>query len=137
MSILHVAYLLIQFQYFQLVLWLQTLLCSLGQFTLILEPQSTTTTSYNVSINDSPPISIPVTNNTVTPTNYNVSIGNSSIMLVSIPTNGELPYMLNFSNLISDAVYNVTVVAINCAGNSCTKTITGRPSEFFRYLLKV
>eukprot|EP00731_Ephydatia_muelleri_P009810 Em0005g396a len=90
---------------------------SSDQFTLVLEPSSNAT-SYNVSVNDSVPISISVANYNVTPTNYNVSIGNSSIMLMSIPSNGGLSYMLNFSNLMNNTDYTVSVVAINCAGSS-------------------
>ena len=104
---------------------------SSGRITLILEPRSFNTTSYNVSVNGSAPISILATNDT---TNYNISIGNSFIMLVSIPSNGGLPYMLNISNLINDAVYTFSVVAINCAGSSCPATMTGKPSEYFRPL---
>ena len=108
---------------------------SSDQFTLVLEPSSNAT-SYNVSVNDSVPISISVANYNVTPTNYNVSIGNSSIMLMSIPSNGGLSYMLNFSNRMNNTDYTVSVVAINCAGSSspAIAKLPGRLSESFRVL---
>ena len=44
--------------------------------------------------------------------------------------------MLNFSNLINNTDYTVSVVAINCAGSSspATEKVSGRLSESFRVL---
>ena len=51
------------------------------------------------------------------PTSYNVSINDSSSPVV-IPDNGSSLYTQTFTGLISDKLYTVSVVAINCAGTS-------------------
>ena len=51
------------------------------------------------------------------PTSYNVSINDSSSPVV-IPDNGSSQYTHTFTGLISDTLYTVFVVAINCAGTS-------------------
>ena len=50
------------------------------------------------------------------PTSYNVTINDSSNTLVPIPTSGPLQH--TFTNLTKDTLYNISVVAINCAGSS-------------------
>ncbi|KAL5494315.1 hypothetical protein EMCRGX_G015618 [Ephydatia muelleri] len=66
-----------------------------------------TATSYNVSINDCTPTPL------LADTSYTVSIGNGSIL---ISPSGLLARVLNCTNIINSSVYNVSVVAINCAG---------------------
>ena len=51
------------------------------------------------------------------PTSYNVSINDSSSHMV-IPDNGSSLDIHTFTGLISDTLYTVSVVAINCAGTS-------------------
>ena len=58
------------------------------------------------------------------PTSYNVSINDSSNTLVPIPANGALQN--TFTGLISDTLYTVSVVAINCAGTSSGMLTFGR-----------
>ena len=58
------------------------------------------------------------------PTNYNVSINDSSNTRVPIPANGALQN--TFTGLISDTLYTVSVVAINCAGTSSVMSASGR-----------
>ena len=50
------------------------------------------------------------------PTSYNVSINDSSSPVV-IPDNGSSLYTHTFTGLISDTLYTVSVVAINCVGS--------------------
>ena len=57
------------------------------------------------------------------PTSYNVSINDSSSPVV-IPDNGSSLYTHAFTGLISDTLYTVSVVAINCAGTSSVTTET-------------
>ena len=57
------------------------------------------------------------------PMNYNVSINDSSSPVV-IPDNGSSLYTHTFTGLISDTLYTVSVVAINCAGTSNVKSMT-------------
>ena len=59
-----------------------------------------TAISYSVSINGSSPISLPANANTYT-----------------------------FTGLANNTVYTVSVVAINCAGNSISATLTNRTSK--------
>ena len=59
-----------------------------------------------------------------TATSYNVSINDSVNMLVPIPSTGAPQY--TFTGLTNNTVYTVSVVAINCAGSSSPATITGR-----------
>ena len=58
------------------------------------------------------------------PTSYNVSINDSSKTLVPIPANGALQN--TFTGLISNTLYTVSVVAINCAGTSSVTSAFGR-----------
>ena len=51
------------------------------------------------------------------PTSYNVTINDSSSPVV-IADNGSPVYTHTFTGLISDTLYTVSVVAINCAGAS-------------------
>ena len=57
------------------------------------------------------------------PTSYNVSINDSSSPVV-IPDNGSSLNTHTFSGLISDTLYTISVVAINCAGTSNVVTQT-------------
>ena len=57
------------------------------------------------------------------PTSYNVSINDSSSPVV-IPDNGSSLYTHTFTDLISDTLCSVSVVAINCAGTSNVTTDT-------------
>ena len=50
------------------------------------------------------------------PTSYNVSINDSSSPVV-IPDNGSSLHTHTFIGLISDILYTVSVVAINCVGS--------------------
>ena len=56
------------------------------------------------------------------PTSYNVSINDSSSPVV-IADNGSSVYHHTFTGLISDTLYNVSVVAINCAGQNLTSSV--------------
>ena len=56
------------------------------------------------------------------PTSYNVSINDSSNTRVPIPAHGALQN--TFTGLISDTLYTVSVVAINCAGTSSVMSKT-------------
>ena len=58
------------------------------------------------------------------PTSYNVSINDSSGTTVVIPDNGSPLYTHTFTGLASNIPYSISVVAINCAGNSNTATVT-------------
>ena len=51
------------------------------------------------------------------PTSYNVSMNDISSPVV-IPDTGSSLYTHTFTGLISDTLYTVSVVAINCAGTS-------------------
>ncbi|KAL5500733.1 hypothetical protein EMCRGX_G012329 [Ephydatia muelleri] len=51
------------------------------------------------------------------PTSYNVTINDSSSPVV-IADNGSPVYTHTFTGLVSDTLYTVSVVAINCAGSS-------------------
>ena len=51
------------------------------------------------------------------PTSYNVSINDSSSPVV-ISDNGSSLYTHTFTGLISDTLYTVSVVTMNCAGTS-------------------
>eukprot|EP00731_Ephydatia_muelleri_P011242 Em0006g136a len=51
------------------------------------------------------------------PTSYNVTINDSSNPVV-IAANGSPVYTHTFTGLVSDTLYTVSVVAINCAGSS-------------------
>ena len=51
------------------------------------------------------------------PTSYNVSINDCSNS-VGIPDNGSSLYTHTFTGLISDTLYTVSVVTINCVGTS-------------------
>ena len=57
------------------------------------------------------------------PTCYNVSTNDRSSPLV-IPDNGSSLYTHTFTGLISDTLYIVAVVAINCAGTSSVTSET-------------
>ena len=52
------------------------------------------------------------------PTSYNVTINDSSSPVVVIADNRPPVYTHVFTGLISDTLYAVSVVAINCAGTS-------------------
>ena len=56
------------------------------------------------------------------PTSYNVTINDSSSPVV-IADNGSPVYTHTFTGLVSDTLYTVSVVAINCAGQN--KTLLG------------
>ncbi|KAL5500723.1 hypothetical protein EMCRGX_G012319 [Ephydatia muelleri] len=56
------------------------------------------------------------------PTSYNVTINDSSSPVV-IADNGSPVYTHTFTGLVSDTLYTVSVVAINCAGHN--KTLLG------------
>eukprot|EP00731_Ephydatia_muelleri_P029805 Em0021g328a len=56
------------------------------------------------------------------PTSYNVSINDSSSPVV-IADNGSSVYTRIFTGLISGTLYNVSVVAINCAGQNLTSSV--------------
>ena len=51
------------------------------------------------------------------PTSYSVTINDSSSPVV-IADNGSPVYTHTFTGLVSDTLYTVSVVAINCAGSS-------------------
>ena len=53
------------------------------------------------------------------PTSYNVTINDSSSPVV-IADNGSPVYTHTFTGLVSDTLYTVSVVAINCVGSSST-----------------
>eukprot|EP00731_Ephydatia_muelleri_P011219 Em0006g113a len=53
------------------------------------------------------------------PTSYNVTINDSSSPVV-IADNGSPVYTHTFTGLVSDTLYTVSVVAINCAGHNKT-----------------
>ena len=55
------------------------------------------------------------------PTSYNVTINDSSSPVV-IADNGSPVYTHTFTGLVSDTLYTVSVVAINCAGSSRVTT---------------
>ncbi|KAL5500726.1 hypothetical protein EMCRGX_G012322 [Ephydatia muelleri] len=55
------------------------------------------------------------------PTSYNVTINDSSSPVV-IADNGSPVYTHTFTGLVSDTLYTVSVVAINCAGQNLTST---------------
>ena len=57
------------------------------------------------------------------PTSYNVSINDSSSPVV-IRDNGSSLYTHTFTGLISDTLYSISVMAINCAGTSNVVTQT-------------
>ncbi|KAL5500401.1 hypothetical protein EMCRGX_G011958 [Ephydatia muelleri] len=59
------------------------------------------------------------------PTSYNVTINDSSSPVV-IADNGSPVYTHTFTGLVSDTLYTVSVVAINCAGASSTVAASGR-----------
>lgn len=58
-----------------------------------------------------------------TPTSYNVSINGSSSPPVVVADNGSSLYTQTFTGLISGKPYNVSVVAINCAGQNKTSSV--------------
>ena len=59
------------------------------------------------------------------PTSYNVSINDSSSpVVIHVPDNGSSLYTHTFTGLISDTLYTVSVVAINCAVTSNVVTQT-------------
>ena len=62
-----------------------------------------------------------------TATSYNVSINDCVNTLVPIPSTGAPQY--SFTGLANNAVYTVSVVAINCAGSSSPATMTNRTSK--------
>ena len=55
------------------------------------------------------------------PTSYNVSINASSPVVIA--DNGSSVYTRIFTGLISGTLYNVSVVAINCAGQNLTSSV--------------
>eukprot|EP00731_Ephydatia_muelleri_P011169 Em0006g63a len=57
------------------------------------------------------------------PTSYNVTINDSSSPVV-IGDNGSPVYTHTFTGLVSDTLYTVSVVAINCAGSSNGTSLT-------------
>ena len=59
------------------------------------------------------------------PTSYNVSINDSSSPVV-IPDNGSSLYTHTFTGLISDTLYTVSVVTINCVGTSNVTSLLRR-----------
>ena len=59
------------------------------------------------------------------PTSYNVTINDSSSPVV-IADNGSPVYTHTFTGLVSDTLYTISVVAINCAGASSTVAVSGR-----------
>ena len=62
-----------------------------------------------------------------TATSYNVSINDCVNALVPIPSTGAPQY--TFTGLTNNTVYTVSVVAINCAGNSSPATMSNRTSK--------
>ena len=61
------------------------------------------------------------------PTSYNVTISDSSSPVV-IGDNGSPVYTHTFTGLVSDTLYTVSVVAINCAGSSNGTSFVKRTS---------
>ena len=69
------------------------------------------------------------------PTSYNVTINDSSSSVV-IADNGSPVY--TFTGLVSDTLYTVSVVAINCAGSSNGTSLTKwtcKPQSFHHFAL--
>ena len=71
------------------------------------------------------------------PTSYNVTINDSSSPVV-IADNGSPVYTHTFTGLVSDTLYTVSVVAINCAGSSNGTSLTKwtcKPQSYGRVAL--
>ena len=71
------------------------------------------------------------------PTSYNVTINDSSSPVV-IGDNGSPVYTHTFTGLVSDTLYTVSVVAINCAGSSNGTSLTKwtcKPQSYGRVAL--
>ncbi|KAL5475661.1 hypothetical protein EMCRGX_G025504 [Ephydatia muelleri] len=76
-----------------------------------------------IMVSWTPPTIVPLQNYT-----YNVSYSNGSHTSspVVIADNGSSVYHHNFTGLISDTLYTVSVVAVNCAGSSNVETLSNR-----------
>lgn len=68
-------------------------------------------------------------------TNYSISINDTNTTNVLLGYNIKTylhpeTYMYTFTGLNNNTVYNISVIAMNCAGNSSTSSVTGKTSEF-------